>query len=576
MSGAVRRFGVPLLLVGSALALRSIGLTYGLPDVYNPDEVAIMARALSFARGTLNPHNFLYPTFYFYVLFAVVGFYLAFVRVTGQVTTTAALQALYFTNPAGIYTAGRLLSAATGAASVLVLRDLGGRLFDLRVGTVAAIFLLVAPLHVRDSHYVKHDVFATFLVIVAYVAMARLWTWQPGTARRRDLTLAAAACGAAFSTHYYCIFLALPLAWSVFHAHRDTPPGRIIREVATAALVSAMAFFALSPFILIEPGRALMDITANREIVIDRAVAEGAFAPALRYLEMLWSDAMSRVIVLLAAGGIVWMLAVDWRRGVLLLSFPVPFFLFITNTFPASRYLNPVLPFVALLAAFALVRLVERLTARAAVLWGMVALIALPPAAASLRTVLFIREADTRTLARSWVEANVPAAATVLVQPYSVTLVPSRESLVEAFDANIGGAGAASTKFQIQLGLEPYPSPAYRVLYLGRGGLDADKIYIDPDEVNRPDAIGRLRSRGVAYVLLKRYNSVDSELTSFLAALARDGRRVAMFSPFRAGVDPGRQARIDPFLHNTDARIDEALERPGPLVEIWQLNGPGS
>ena len=47
--------------------LRVIGLQYGLPAVYNPDEVAIMARALSFARGTLNPHNFLYPTFYFYV-----------------------------------------------------------------------------------------------------------------------------------------------------------------------------------------------------------------------------------------------------------------------------------------------------------------------------------------------------------------------------------------------------------------------------------------------------------------------------------------------------------------------------
>ena len=572
----MRRFGVPLMLVGGALALRSIGLTYGLPDVYNPDEVAIMARALSFARGTLNPQNFLYPTFYFYVLFAVVGVYLAFVRVTGQVASTAALQALYFTNPTGIYVAGRLLSAATGAASVLVLRDLSARLFGRRVGTAAAIFLAVAPLHVRDSHYVKHDVFATFLVIVAYLAMARLWTREPTTATGREVTIAAAACGAAFSTHYYCIFLAIPLAWSVLHAHRGASPGRTIREMAWAAVVSATAFFALSPFLLVEPGRALQDITANREIVIDRAVAEGAFAPALRYLEMLWRDAMSRVIVLLAAGGAAWMLAADWRRGVLLLSFPLPFFLFITNTFPASRYLNPVLPFVALFAAFALVRLVERVTPRPAVLWALVALVAVPPAAESLRTVLFIREADTRTLARRWIEANLPAASTVLVQPYSVSLVPSRESLVEAFDENIGGAAAASTKFQIQLGLDPYPAPAYRILYIGRGGLDADKIYVDPDEVNRTEAIDRLRSRRVAFVLLKRYNSVDSELTSFLTALARDGRRVAVFSPYRAGVDPGRQARIDPFLHNTDARIDEALERPGPLIEIWQLNASGS
>ncbi len=64
-------------LCALAFGLRVVGLQYGLPAVYNPDEVSIMARALGFARGTLNPHNFLYPTFYFYVLFAWVGGYLA-------------------------------------------------------------------------------------------------------------------------------------------------------------------------------------------------------------------------------------------------------------------------------------------------------------------------------------------------------------------------------------------------------------------------------------------------------------------------------------------------------------------
>ena len=64
-----------LLLAILALAewLRATGLSFGLPAVYNPDEVAIMSRALGFAKGDLNPHNFLYPTFYFYVLFAWVG-----------------------------------------------------------------------------------------------------------------------------------------------------------------------------------------------------------------------------------------------------------------------------------------------------------------------------------------------------------------------------------------------------------------------------------------------------------------------------------------------------------------------
>ena len=59
-------------------------------------------------------------------------------------------------------------------------------------------------------------------------------------------------------------------------------------------------------------------------------------------------------------------------------------------------------------------------------------------------------------------------------------LTPSREGLTEALTRNLGSAEAASTKFQLQLALDPYPSPAYRLIYLGRGGLDAEKIYVDP------------------------------------------------------------------------------------------------
>ena len=155
--------GLGLFLV--ALVLRSVGLSYGLPAVYNPDEVAIMARALSFAKGTLNPHNFLYPTFYFYVLFAWVGAYVALLLATGRIGSMAAARDLYFTDPSGIYLAGRALSAVSGAATVLALYAFARRVTDGRAAIAATVFLAVAPLHVRDSHYVKHDVFATLLVI---------------------------------------------------------------------------------------------------------------------------------------------------------------------------------------------------------------------------------------------------------------------------------------------------------------------------------------------------------------------------------------------------------------------------
>ena len=107
-----------------------------MPAIYNPDEIAIMSRALAFAKGDLNPHNFLYPTFFFYALFAWIGRYFVLARVTGNVTSLNAFQQRFFIDPSGIYLAGRALGAVSGALSTAVTALLGRTLFDMPTGLV--------------------------------------------------------------------------------------------------------------------------------------------------------------------------------------------------------------------------------------------------------------------------------------------------------------------------------------------------------------------------------------------------------------------------------------------------------
>jgi hypothetical protein len=335
-------------------------------------------------------------------------------------------------------------------------------------------------------------------------------------------------------------------------------------------------FLALSPFLVVEPRTAWQDITANRAIVVDRAVASGAFVPAMRYLDILWRDSMGVPVIVLGFVGAVWMLVASPARAVLLLAFPLAFFAFISNTVPASRYLNPVLPFVAVFAAWTLSSLGARLRLRPLTFWLAVIASATPAAMESVRSDLFFRQTDTRTLARRYIEQRIPPGSSVLVQPYSVPLTPSRDALVEALTRHVGSPEAASTKFQLQLSLDPYPAPAYRVLYLGHGGLDVDKIYVDYPELGGVQGLAALRRLGVAFVVIKRYNELDLGTKPLLDALAREGRRIAVFSPYRPETSEAERARVDPFLHNTDARIGDALERPGPPLEIWQLDGSGS
>lgn len=587
------------------LALRLAGVRYGLPAVYNPDEVAIMSRALAFAKGDLNPHNFLYPSLFFYVLFGWIGVSFVVARLFGVVASLQAFQTQFFLDPSMVYTAGRVLAVLCGTATIVLVYRLAARLFGRTAGVLAALFLAVAPFHVRDSHYVKHDVPATLAIVVCMLAIVRLWqsrnapadssSAQPmaaGSVRDRAAVWPAALLvGLACSIHYYTVFLVVPLALAAA-ATTPTPGWRTaLRRLAAAGMTSTAAFLLTSPFILAEPATAWRDITANRQIVVDRAVdaAGGWFAGLGTYARMLWLDAVGWPVVLLALAGAARLLARSPREAILVLSFPVAFLIFIANTVPATRYLNPVLPFVSVLAGSALAGLVRAAAVRASgrrssgarslqpLRWTIAALAAAaaaPGLLASLRADLFFRQVDTRTLALQYIERQIAPGSTILVQPYSVPLRQSRDSLIESLRANLGGLDRVPAKFALQLALSPYPEPAYRLIFVGDGGLDAEKVYVSYRAFESSRDLQPIRALGVRYVAVKRYNRPDPSTRAFLDALAAGADRLAVFSPYRAELPAEMTTTVEPFLHNTDARIVPSLERPGPLIELWQLHDP--
>jgi hypothetical protein len=270
----------------------------------------------------------------------------------------------------------------------------------------------------------------------------------------------------------------------------------------------------------------------------------------------------------------VWALAADWRRGLLLVSFFVPFFLFIANTVPMSRYLSPVLPMAALAAGYAIVRAgrAMRAAGRAAPA-VLTALCLVPGFLASVEWDRFLEIADTRTLAGDFITSNIPSGRSMLVQPYGPPLRQSREGLIEGLRANLGTEAKASPKFQHMLALNPYPEPSYRLLYLGDNGHDMEKVYVLPQEFSGGAGLEPLRRRGIQYVVLKQGNQPNPEIRNLEAALAREATRIAEFSPYRPDATAQERASVQPFLHNTAAVVHPALERPGPIIEVWQVNG---
>jgi hypothetical protein len=572
-----RRLSITLVLVTLVVALgawlRIRGLGFGLPAVYNPDEVSIMSRALSFATGDLNPHNFLYPTLYFYLLFVWVGAHFAGAYLLGAVPSLTAFQQSFFLDPSAIYLAGRAFTVVCGVAAVLGTWRLATRAWNETAGIAAALFIAVAPFAVRDAHYVKHDVPVTAVIVAAVLVMLALSETHDQAVRSRRLWAASILAGLAASVHYYAVFVGVPLGIAVWLAWSDAAVKMRLAGLAQATAIAAASFVAGSPFLLVEPLTALRDIRANRAIVMDRAVEGGGhmFPSAAAYAEMLARDAIGWPVAVLAIVGIVFLARSRPRALLLLSAFPVVFLLFISNTVAATRYLNPVLPFVAVLAGIGLVGaggLIRNARIRVLGVAAAALVVASPGIAASWHTGTFFRQPDTRTLALDFVKEHVPDGATVLVQPYSVPLPQSRAGLVEALTTHLGDPRRASRKFQFQLALPVWPAPSYRVLFLGRGGLDVDKVYVDYAELGGTAGLSQLRRLHVQYVILKRYNDESRVMAPLVDALGREARRLHQVTPYRSSTD---NAEVEPFLHNTDARLDAALARPGPVIEIWQL-----
>src|SRR5437773_9188179 len=122
-----------MLLIACGLGLRLWGLRFGLPhDFARPDEEKLIGAALGVFQGDLNPHFFLYPTLFIYVMAAVFAVLFAIERAAGVTVSPASFLSTSLADPSTLHLAARLLAAAFGAATLPVLYSAARRLSSTR------------------------------------------------------------------------------------------------------------------------------------------------------------------------------------------------------------------------------------------------------------------------------------------------------------------------------------------------------------------------------------------------------------------------------------------------------------
>ncbi len=380
----------------------------------------------------------------------------------------------------GVHILGRALSGLVDLLSVLFLFLIGRRLYDWRVGILAAFLQATAVMPIQQSHFYTMDNWAAALTTIAIYTAVRAAGFgdQQGHGQRprwqmRWWALFGVALGLATASRINMAPLAVvaPVTAVIWLAKngvtladlrnlRKLAIQQVIVALALAAVVSLVTFRVAQPYAFADSQIAYEDVVAqtgqepgtlslalrsligfnpqwlgNMEEIQRLQQPDASFPPALQ-----WTDRAPILFPLtnmvlygmgLTAGiaawlGLLWALwriaAVrpDWTAHAIPVSWSLLYFLFMgTRWVKSVRYFLPIYPTLFLLAAWAVFELCRRAETNRLKQLGAAALlviVALPGALWANTFIKTYQEPFTRLAASEWIYDNIPTGATLFYE----------------------------------------------------------------------------------------------------------------------------------------------------------------
>lgn len=538
-----------ILVLG--FVLRTGGIGFGLPYSYHFDETTYTGMGLNLGAGVLSVQ--INPTGYSNLLFGQYALYFIFGLLTGQFQSAADFAKAYTVDPTPFILIARMSSVVLGTLTIGLVYLLGKEVRSRAVGLMAAFLLSVAFIHVRDSHFAVPDTPTTFFTTLTILLCVQ-------AIRRSSLRLllaASAAAGFAIAVKWSVLPIALPVGTALFFSRSSGARlAETFRQLRKPALLSAVAMaggFLVGGFQLLLMPFIYVDYAVNK--LGAGSLGSVVTAPVNRlpgwvfYLKMLGVGLGYFLLGLCLAGAIYLAARSISKRdptGLLLLIFPVTYFLAIGSTYHYFvRYIMPVVPLLLLFAAdllLAAATWIERKQAR----WGLALVAAalaasvLPMIAADLRFNYLLGQTDTRTLAKKWVEANIPGGTAIAIDwPVHSPPLSTLEKPV------------------------PESSRVYKVTDFMKGG----GLYRRPLPWFRENGIDYLIATSFIYDLRPSDAADVAKREAFYGQLDREAELMQEFQPYIVETEPPLlfEETYGPFISLWNR------ERPGPTIKIYRL-----
>lgn len=401
------------IVIGAAL-LRLVPIWFGLPyPEARPDEETALAHALDVLLGHANPHFFHWPSLIFYLFALALSAASAARRVLGLDPTLTGNEQ---------YLVARAVVALAGTATVWVVYRIARRVDDSATGIVAALFLAVAILHVRESHFAMTDVVMTLLVTgsLALLLHAVGRDGAPPDAARW-FAAAGLAGGLAASTKYNAaaVLAAMAAAQAALLADRRRWRDATAWVPAGAfTLAFTAGFLGGTPYALLDYREFIQGVrfdmthlSAGQGVMLGRGWTYH-LGTSLPY-------GLGIPIFVAAIVGVAVALQRHRRAAAILGSFAVALYVSLGNGYTVfMRYVLPLVPVACVAAAIGVRRAAAALAAATRLddrraLAVLAAGVAIVPLVNCIRFDALLARTDTRVLAAEWLSARVGPDATL-------------------------------------------------------------------------------------------------------------------------------------------------------------------
>lgn len=559
--GSLHRPALGLLLIVTFL-LRLWGIKQGLPYSYNSDEAThFVPRAVAFFSHDLNPHYFLNPPAYSYLLHIVFELWFG---------SADAVMRAYASDPTSVFVIARVVAAVLGTIAVWLTYLAAGRFFNRTVGLLAAAIFGVAFLPIFYSHLALNDVPTLAPVALSLYGIAGVFR----RGRRRDYAIAGIGIGLASATKYTGGITLVCLLGAFVSDAAGQSFWSSTRRLVLALVLALGAFLLANPYAVLDFSAFQAGVSQQASLAAGADPAKlGSSGSGIAYYLWTFTWGLGWGPTLAAIGGAALLLA---RRrlamALVLLPAPVAFIIFMGDQQRFfGRWLMPIFPIVAVLAAYGTVELVRwlaRTIRLPVVIGGAVAAVLLlgQSVVADVHNDAVLSRPDTRNLTRAWMVRNIPAGSKVVIEP----VVPDNW-------ASDVGTSLAST---------PTGDRWYRfatwMTDLGPNGQllpDGERRYVVVDQYERtlrPELLDEYVAKGYCWVVEGSLQAgrafadpaAAPNAVRYYAALAEKARLVYHVSPFSKGSHP------IPF--SFDWSIDyypRQYHLPGPEMSVYRLTG---